>query len=108
MDIDGYKAHRNILNELMKKYRNRTTYPLGIHSENAELLDREEYWSSLHYVYLFHLQKAIRSKNEPKSQRFRKKVRQVMVKLNECESMLGFLAPKNHGLEHVTEICGLN
>ncbi|MBS3075868.1 hypothetical protein J4429_05420 [Candidatus Pacearchaeota archaeon] len=107
MDIKVYNAHIEVLKELVKKYNNRSVYPRGTCSHNVDVFDREEFLSSLHYVYVYRLKDAFEKDDKQKLNRLKEKVMQTLRRLRECDKNLGTRAPQNHGLEHITNACGL-
>lgn len=102
MDIDAYNAHRNVINRLTKKYRYRGVYPKGIHSDNVDIFDREEYLDSVHYVAVYHFVKARDSGNQEKAKRIMRNIKRIEGILSEHFRRTG-LEVENHGFEHITE-----
>lgn len=102
MDTDAYNAHRRVIKTLKEKYKNKGKYPEGINSINADILDREEYLDSLHYVAVYHLLESKNSGKESKTKRIKKRIKQIERCLEEHFEDIG-LSIEEHGFEHITD-----
>jgi hypothetical protein len=107
MDNRVFNEHLKIMRKIEERYRDRSQYPEGIYSENADILDKDNYFSAQFYIALCCHFKAVERGNREKAKQLIGEVGEAHRLLKECDEKIGF-ETQSHGLEHIFDICGLN